>query len=513
MKKIKLSLAIGLLMAGFNVYASDDLSALKAQIATQQAQLEKMMQQMQALETKAQQVETKVSPTATTAAVANEQKVASNYQGSLDQARAASRKLSDPVKVGGIKGNPFSGSNMNPDVAVILDGSYVNRGQSNIDYGALGMPGFFHELGGAHEGHAHGGGYNMNNGFNLNYGELVFSAAVDKYFDLFAVIHAGEAGAALEEAYANTRSLPFNTQLKFGKFLSGFGRLNGQHHHYWDFADQPLIYQGVFGSHGLLEKGVQATWLAPTRNYLLFGAEVLQGDNEQSFGTKAISVKANKVTSTEKETAFASQVDGAGLAVGFVKTGFDIGKTSWMAGASYGAGKMRLDHTSDEHGPHAKAGSVAITGLDLTGKYFLDATRYVMWQSEYIKRELTDGQVATYPSNSGGVSNNLITPKLAQNQSGYYSQLIWKFAPQWRTGLRYDAIDQNSIKVNGVDKNTPYGDRNTVMVEYNPTEFSRIRLQYAQNGAFFTEENERKRFDEILLQFNMAIGAHGAHSF
>lgn len=59
----------------------------------------------------------------------------------------------------------------------------------------------------------------------------------------------------------------------------------------------------------------------------------------------------------------------------------------------------------------------------------------------------------------------------------------------------------------------PFGDRNTLMVEYNPTEFSRIRLQYAQNGAFFTEENERKRFDEILLQFNMAIGAYGAHSF
>lgn len=511
MKKTKLSLVIGLLVAGFNVYATDDLSALKAQIVAQQVQLEKMMQQMQALEAKAQQVETVVAPIATTVAVTTEQKAASSYQGSLDQARSASRKLSDPVKVGGIKEKPFSGSNMNPDVAVILDGSYVNRGQSNGNYGALGMPGFFNELSHQHEGHAHGGGYNMNNGFNLNYGELVFSAAVDKYFDLFAVIHAGEAGAALEEAYANTRSLPFNTQLKFGKFLSGFGRLNGQHHHYWDFADQPLIYQGVFGSHGLLEEGVQATWLAPTRNYLLFGAEALQGDNEQNLGTKAIRVKSNK-TNSDKDTAFASQIDGAGLAVGFVKTGFDMGKTSWMAGASYGIGKMRLDHTADE-APYAKTGSVAISGLDLTGKYFLDATRYVMWQSEYIKRELTDGQVATYPSNSGGAGDDLIISKLSQNQSGYYTQLIWKFAPQWRTGLRYDAIDQNRINVNGADKNTPYGDRNTVMVEYSPTEFSRVRLQYAQNGALFTEDSERKRFDEVLLQFNMAIGAHSAHSF
>ena len=48
MKKTKLSLAIGLLVATLNVQANDDLSALKAQISAQQAQLEKMMQQMQA---------------------------------------------------------------------------------------------------------------------------------------------------------------------------------------------------------------------------------------------------------------------------------------------------------------------------------------------------------------------------------------------------------------------------------------------------------------------------------
>ena len=497
MKKSKLSLAVGLLVAGFNVYASDDLSSLKAQIAAQQAQLEKMMQQMQVLEAKAQKVEAKVIPTATTTAAVAEQKEASSYQGSLDQARAASRKLSDPVKVGGIKPNPFSGSNMNPDVAVILDGSYVNRGQSNAKYGQLSLPGFTHAFAESHEGHAHGSGYNMNNGFNLNYGELVFSAAVDKYFDLFAVIHAGEEGAALEEAYANTRSLPFNTQLKFGKFLSGFGRLNGQHHHYWDFADQPLIYQGVFGSHGLLEKGVQATWLAPTRNYLLFGAEVLQGENEQSFGNSAIPL-TNK-----------GAVDGAGLAVGFIKTGFDIGKSSWMAGVSYASGQARHSHADDEANPHAKGGNRSIMGLDLTGKYFLDATRYLMWQSEYIKRDLTDGVVANYTSTDADTLSRALRTR-NEDQSGYYSQLIWKFAPQWRTGLRYDAIDNN--KGNGVQG--LHGDRNTVMVEYNPTEFSRIRLQYAQNGAYAPEGvSKLEKFDEVLLQFNMAIGAHGAHSF
>jgi hypothetical protein len=480
------------------VLATDtaELAALKAQIAAQQAQLNQMMQQMQALESKAKQVETAVT---STPAVLTEKVNASAYQGSLDQARAASRKLSDPVKVGGLTGNPFSGSKMNPDIALIVDGSYVNRSLSNSRYGELSLPSFTHAFSGSHEGHAHGSGYNMNNGFNLNYGELVFSAAVDKYFDLFAVIHAGEAGASLEEVYANTRSLPFNTQLKFGKFLSGFGRLNGQHHHYWDFADQPLIYQGVFGSHGLLEKGVQATWLAPTDTYLLLGIEAFQGENEQSFGNSAISM-TNK-----------GAVDGAGLTVAFAKTGFDLGKSSWMAGVSYAAGQARHSHTDDEHNPHAKGGNRSILGFDLTGKYFLDATRYVMWQSEYVQRDLTDGVVARYATETR--PDSLL--KRSEDQSGYYSQLIWKFDPQWRAGVRYDAIDANNSSTNHAAwRSGLHGDRNTLMVEYNPTEFSRIRLQYAQNSAYAPEGVARiEKFDEVMLQFNMAIGAHGAHSF
>jgi uncharacterized coiled-coil protein SlyX len=486
-----LVLAIGLMWAG-TAFANDDLSALKAQIAAQQAQLEKMMQQMQALEAKAQKVEQAVTPTASS----NNTTAATGYQGSLDQARAASRKLSDPVKVGGLKGNPFSGSNMNPDVAVILDGTYVNRGQSNADYGALSLPSFTHAFGESHAGHNHAD-MNMNNGFNFNYAELVFSAAVDNYFDLFAVIHAGEESAEVEEAYVNTRSMPFNTQVKFGKFLSGFGRLNGQHHHYWDFADQPLIYQGVFGSHGLLEKGAQATWLAPTSNYLLLGAELLQGENEQSFGTGALPL-TNK-----------GAVDGAGLAVAFAKTGFDIGKSSWIAGASYATGQARHSHSDDAENPHAKGGNRSILGFDLTGKYFLDATRYVMWQSEYIKRDLTDGVVANYETTDADTLSQALRSR-SEDQSGYYSQLVWKFDPQWRAGVRYDTIDNNSANgTQGV-----HGDRNTLMVEYNPTEFSRIRLQYAQNAAYATEGSSKiEKFDEVMLQFNMAIGAHGAHSF
>jgi hypothetical protein len=53
----------------------------------------------------------------------------------------------------------------------------------------------------------------------------------------------------------------------------------------------------------------------------------------------------------------------------------------------------------------------------------------------------------------------------------------------------------------------PY--RLTGALEFNPTEFSRIRLQY--NYDRFTGNGEVN--NEVFLQTILAIGAHGAHPF
>jgi len=51
------------------------------------------------------------------------------------------------------------------------------------------------------------------------------------------------------------------------------------------------------------------------------------------------------------------------------------------------------------------------------------------------------------------------------------------------------------------------------MAEYHPSEFSRIRLQYNHNSALYNEDGEQQDIDTVMVQFNIAIGAHGAHSF
>ncbi|MEJ5173422.1 MAG: hypothetical protein WHT47_06880, partial [Hydrogenothermaceae bacterium] len=296
-------------------------------------------------------------------------------------------------------------------------------------------------------------------------------------------------------------------QLKGGKFYSKFGRLNEQHPHFWDFVDAPLIYRAVFGEHNLLEKGAQLTWLAPTPFYLMFGVEVFQGDNENNFDRNGFSVpNTNPINTTPTDYFKVADTKKPNLYTFFVKPSFDIGKLSILGGFTYAEGKTRIDHLEDED-PHAVAGKTRIYGLDLTARYSIDSYRYITWQSEYIHRNF-DGVRYGYDN-----SNNLITPSLNRKQAGFYSQLIYKFDRRWRVGARYDLISKNDVFVNNVNENLPDNlYKYSFMVDFLPSEFSRIRLQYNYDRSLFLD-GERKPNNEIILQFNMAIGAHGTHGF
>jgi hypothetical protein len=50
--------------------------------------------------------------------------------------------------------------------------------------------------------------------------------------------------------------------------------------------------------------------------------------------------------------------------------------------------------------------------------------------------------------------------------------------------------------------------RNTLMLDFSPTEFSRFRLQFvADKSRFGVTDNQ------VVLQYIHSLGAHGAHKF
>src|SRR5262249_53239397 len=117
-----------------------------------------------------------------------------------------------------------SSLNFNPDISVIGDfrGSYISKGQRNAD-------------------------------LYMNETELALQATVDPYLraDFFLTFGrdavTGKYGAAVEEGYLTTLSLPARLQLKAGKFKQALGRINTIHDHALPFIDMPNAFVNLFG--------------------------------------------------------------------------------------------------------------------------------------------------------------------------------------------------------------------------------------------------------------------------
>jgi len=404
---------------------------------------------------------------------------------------------------GGSGSNPFAQAKFVPDISLVMDASYTLRNHRDAVYQSLILPGFSSVT--AERPALDHSGVNNRQGFNFNYAELVVSSVVDPYFDLFVVCDFGEDTFGIEEAYFTTRRLAWGLQLKGGKFLSHFGRLNSQHSHQWDFADAPMVYAAFFGESLLNEKGVRLTWVAPFDTYCMFGGEFLQGENPMSFGRSGFSDPSG--------AAIVKESDGPDLAVAYIKTSYDWETLTLLGGLSYASGMTRLNQGLELGAPLSQAdyGRTHVAGLDLTIKYLFDSIRYLTAQAEYLSRS-RQGNHYHWAGEEG-----VVIQRWKSRQAGFYGQLVGRFTKRVRAGLRYDLLHSNGVEWDHVRQSYPERlPRLSAMVEYNPTEFSRLRIQYNHDTSRYEPRAGRyvrKPVHELALQINLAIGAHGAHAF
>ncbi|MBN1894628.1 hypothetical protein JW906_09035 [bacterium] len=400
---------------------------------------------------------------------------------------------------------PFSQAKFVPDISLILDMSFLYRDMTNPRYQKYSIPAFteftpdqpIEDESPSHSIES------SPRGFNLNYCEMSLYSVVDPYFDLFAVFHLSEHGIDLEEGYLTTRNFPHGLQAKAGKFLSHFGRINEQHEHYWDFSDIPLVYGSFFGGN-LNEKGMRLSWVAPADFYFMLGGEILKGEDGSSFGSSGFGDAGGSVVVPEK--------DFPGISVSYVKSSFDVGDLTLLASLSGAFGTFRLHSgldRSDDDGFAVDADAHVLGGA-LTLKYMMDSNRDITLQTEALYRTV-DG--THYQTHAAAVSRNALTKR----QSGLYCQLVHKGSRRWRMGIRLDYLDRNHFDLGGETAPLPRGlSRYSGMIECNPTEFSRIRVQANLDRSRFIKSEglfRNKSVFEAMLQINLAIGAHGAHAF
>ncbi len=365
----------------------------------------------------------------------------------------------------------FGGSAVtNPNISLVLDTFAYGSNLNNAELANQGIPGFTTN------------GLEWKNGFNLDSAELFIFSPVDPYANMYVNIPVTENGVSIEEAYIVTTALPEGWQAKLGKFKSNFSRIDAQHPHAWDFFDIALPYRAFLGDEGLGgEKGVQVTYLPSLPVYTQFGAELLQGENPLLFGANA----------QEGPHAFTF----------FVRSSIDTSDNSTIYfGPFVLFGKT--DNTSILPGVEVR-GNSALYGLEGVWKWKPTSREALTIQAEYL--------LLTHSGNTEDPVTHMAIDPLHRMQDGFYLQAIYR-KNRWGVGARYDVLDlfYDRFELAGVQQS--YGSkphRETASLEYNPSEFTRVRLQLAHDES----DPTGRQNNSAVLQLNMSIGAHPAHSF
>ena len=311
--------------------------------------------------------------------------------------------------------------------------------------------------------------------------ELALQANIDPFFraDLFLALSLG--GIEVEEAYVTTLALPWNLQLRGGSFYAPFGRFNQQHFpEVTPFADMPLPNRRFFGGEQLRGLGAEASVLLPLPFFAELRAASITAGNELSFGVPGAEIHDL----------------GDLLAVGRLLSSFDLSE------------RLTLN-----------LGLSAANGPNGTGGFLVtDENRTDLFGADLYLR-LRDASSVAYTALQAEVLYRRATaPGGRVGQAGAYAWLVRRFDPAWEAAIRWDMLE------GGEAFGDPLVDEAGFLVPASQqrvgaaitryfSEFSRLRLQANHDFGLETPGADTGAVTEVFLQFQFAIGAHGAHPF
>lgn len=448
-----------------------------AQTHTDDADLASLRAQIQALrqdyEARLQQLESKLEAQA---------RVATTPEA------AASSPSNDVAPPAALASTGTRSSSFNPAVSLVLSGTYANLSKDPEDWTLSGF-----RLGG----HGHGVGPGSR-GFSLGESELTLSANVDTWaYGALTLALDADNEVEVEEAFVQTSALPHGLTLKGGRFFSALGYQNEKHAHTWDFVDLPYVHQALLGGQ-YKQDGAQLKWVLPTDQYLELNAEL---GNGASF------------------PGAARHNNGLGSALISARTGGDLGDShTWRLGATWLRTKaqdrswaMGHDHDHGHGGDHEETtftGTSRIWAIDGIWKWAPNGNAKrtnLTLQGEYFRRTESGQATVMETTPESGLYRSA--------QSGWYLQGVYQFVPQWRVGLRFDRLDSGSLQLGGhldhhMEQVSHNPQRTSLMLDWSPSEFQRWRLQLGHDQA-----RQGVKDTQVFLQYQMNLGAHGAHNF
>ena len=297
--------------------------------------------------------------------------------------------------------------------------------------------------------------------------------------------HEGRFERGVEEAWMETRTLPWGLSVRAGRFASQIGAMNSQHPHADDFAERPLAYRAFLGNHWT-DDGVRVNLTLPTSWYWVIGTEALRG--------RRLIPEAQTATSGASALTLTSRIGG------------DIGRAhSWQLGLTY-LDNRRTARLEDEHaegaeeahdhgGRHAaRFGGRQTWWLDATWKWAPSGNN----RNEQVRLTLETVRIQDIGPGA---------PAEQQHQAWSLAS-VWRFHPNWELGARVDRL-RVAIAHEG-DYEPGRLSEQTAMLAWKPSHLQTLRLQWSrQNRAQGFESPARQ---SLMLQYILVFGAHGAHT-
>lgn len=306
--------------------------------------------------------------------------------------------------------------------------------------------------------------------FRLREIELGIQGAVDPFFRYDAFIAFEGEEVDIEEAYATTLALPAGLQVKVGKMLLPFGKVNLTHVPELHTIDLPLLHQEYFGEEGFKSTGVWASWLGDPLGFVQ-EVSLLATNGAERHGH-------------DEEGAEEEGPEGGGkdllddladrLWVSHLKNSIDLTPASNLEiGASWGT--SAVDEPTRVR--------TNLYGIDATWRW--KPPGRAKYRSAILQAEVTWRD----------------EPGTEETWTGAFVFGQWQLARRWFVASRYDYLEP----LEAPDDPLQAGQ---VLIRYFPTEFSQLRLAYERqipDGA--------DAIDRILFQTTFALGPHRPHPF
>jgi len=299
----------------------------------------------------------------------------------------------------------------------------------------------------------------------LHESEVALQAIVDPYARADFFLSFGEQGVNVEEGFVTFPTIPGGLLLKVGKMRAAFGKVNGLHTHVLPWADRPLVTRNLVGGEdGINDAGVSVARIIPIPWFFLEATgQVFRGDSAD---------------------VFRSNQRGDLMYLARLRAYQDLSEsTNIDLGASVTTG-------------HNGAG--VVSGVDpgrfTTRLFSADATlRWKPLQRSIYHSFIARSEFVWSRRDQGGGP---------QSAFGYYVSGDYQLGRRWFAGARVDHSEH-------ADAASLLDTGQALVLTYMPSEFSVIRGMYRR-----TRYAQQSRIaHEFLMQFQFAIGAHGAHPF